>query len=116
MKVLIADDDSIVRRSLARALSRQSFHVVEACDGEEALKFWKESNFNAVILDVLMPKLNGIEVFENRPRSSQAKVVFISAFSGDEVSEETVGQMGDLFIKKPFENIFNVIEQIEKIL
>lgn len=116
MKFLIIDDEALVRRSLARALKAQGHDVVEAVDGNEGLKLWKESQPDLVFLDVLMPGMTGLEVLKNIGSDKNCKVILMSAFSGEH-NMETAQQTGaDLFLTKPFEDIFSVVDKAKELL
>jgi DNA-binding response OmpR family regulator len=115
MKVLVIDDEPLVRRSLGRALKTQAHEVLEAVDGASGLKMWRESNPDLVFLDVLMPGLSGPQVLQELDPQLKArtKIVLISAFSGEH-SPETAQRLGaDCFIPKPFEDIFAVVKLVE---
>ena len=62
VRVLVVDDEPAVRHALERALRLESYDVALAADGEEALDALAESPADAVILDVAMPRLDGLEV------------------------------------------------------
>lgn len=113
MTVLVIDDEPLVRRALRRAAEARGHHVIEAVDGEQGLTLWQQSQPQIVFLDVLMPRLSGPEVLKKIAGTHQSKVVLISAYSG-EYNLETAKCLGaDLFIPKPFDNIFSVIEMAE---
>jgi CheY-like chemotaxis protein len=113
VKVLVVDDESLVRRSLARALKSRGHEVVEAVDGNEGLRLWQETQPDLIFLDVLMPGLTGPQVLSEMGESKSGRVVLISAFTGEH-NMETALQMGaDLFIPKPFEDIFSVVQMAE---
>jgi DNA-binding NarL/FixJ family response regulator len=86
LRVLLADDHSIVRRGLRSLIETQpDLQVVaEAGDGLEALRLCEEHQPDAVILDVAMPKLNGIEVAERVQKLSRAPSVLILSMHADE--------------------------------
>lgn len=116
MKVLIVDDEVLVRRSLGRALKGKGFEVMEAVDGTEGLQAWKTWQPDLVFLDVLMPGLTGPEVLKEVGSDSKAKVILMSAFSGEH-NMQTAQQMGaDLFVPKPFEDIFAIVKMAEDLL
>ncbi len=116
MKVLIVDDEVLVRRSLGRALKGKGFEVMEAVDGTEGLQAWKTWQPDLVFLDVLMPGLTGPEVLKEVGSDSKAKVILMSAFSGEH-NMQTAQQMGaDLFVPKPFEDIFAIVQMAEDLL
>ncbi|MGZ3772825.1 MAG: response regulator [Pseudobdellovibrionaceae bacterium] len=113
MKVLIVDDESLVRRSLSRALKSRGYEVLEASNGNEGLEIWKSWQPDLVFLDVLMPGMTGPEVLKEINGHTQAKVVLMSAFSGEH-NIQTAQQMGaHLFVPKPFEDIFAVVKMAE---
>lgn len=115
MKVLIVDDETLVRRSLSRALKSKGHDVVEATNGLEGLKLWKEIQPDLIFLDVLMPGLTGPEVLKEMGATSSAKVILMSAFSGEH-NMQTAQQMGaNLFVPKPFEDIFAVVTLAEEL-
>lgn len=116
MKVLVVDDEALVRRSLSRALRAKGHEVTEALDGNEGLEQWRKLQPDLVFLDVLMPGLNGPEVLREMGQQRTGKVVLMSAFAGEH-NMETALQMGaDLFVPKPFEDIFAVVKMAEDLL
>lgn len=113
MKILVIDDEALVRRSLSRALKSRGHEVLEAADGNEGLRLWQESSPDLIFLDVLMPGLTGPQVLKEIGSAKKGRVVLISAFSGEH-NMETALQMGaDLFVPKPFEDIFAVVQLAE---
>lgn len=115
MKILIIDDESLVRRSLRRAAESRGHQVEEAVDGKEGLERWTPFQPDLVFLDILMPVMSGPEVLKQIQGQNSAKIILISAFSG-EYDLKTAQNMGaDLFVPKPFENIFEIIELAEKL-
>lgn len=110
MKVLIIDDEALVRRSLRRAFESADFSVAEAEDGEKGLKLWRQETPSLVILDVLMPGLTGPQVLKEIGSEHKAKVILISAYSGEYDLNKAQIMGADLFISKPFQNIFDVVK------
>lgn len=116
MRILIVDDEALVRRSLSRALKSKGHEVIEAENGTEGLLLWRSSSPDLVFLDVLMPGLTGPEVLKEMGSANSAKVILISAFSGEH-NMQTAQHMGaSLFIPKPFEDIFAVVKMAEDLL
>lgn len=116
MRILIIDDETLVRRSLGRALKMNGHEVLEAENGTEGLAVWKSSDPDLVFLDVLMPGMTGPEVLKAMGTNFTAKVILISAFSGEH-NMQTAQQMGaSLFIPKPFEDIFAVVKMAEDLI
>lgn len=113
MKILIVDDEPLVRKSLGRACRSRGHDVVEAIDGIEGQTKWHSERPDLVFLDVLMPGLSGPELLKEMGSDRTGKVVLMSAYSGEH-NIETAQQMGaDLFIPKPFEDIFAVVKKAE---
>lgn len=117
MKILIVDDEPLVRKSLGRACMARKHEVFEAVDGNEGLARWLELSPDLVFLDVLMPGLSGPEVLQEFVKKtgarSRATVILMSAYSGEH-NLETARQLGaDLFIPKPFDDIFAVVARAE---
>ncbi len=110
MKVLIVDDESIVRLSLRRVFEKAGFLVVEAKDGIEGLRVWEEEKPHIVLLDVLMPGLTGPNLLKERQGKRDAKVILMSAYSGEYDLNKAQALGADLFIPKPFDDIFQVVE------
>ena len=116
MKVLVVDDEALVRRSLGRALRAKEHQVFEAQNGLDGLNLWRQENPDLIFLDVLMPGMTGPEVLREMNGKSSAKVILMSAFSGEH-NMETARQMGaDIFIPKPFEDIFAIVKTAEDLL
>lgn len=115
MKILIVDDEPLVRRSLGRALRSRSHEIFEAADGPSGLEAWRSADPDLVFLDVLMPGLTGPQVLEEMGKPRRAKVILMSAFSGEHNVENAAAQGADLFLPKPFEDIFEVVRLAEEL-
>ena len=103
MKVLVADDDRSLRHALAAILERASYQVVCAEDGECALRLFNEERPDAVILDIMMPKLDGFQVCERiRQRDASTPILALSA-KGDFVDKRLGFSFGvNEYLTKPF--------------
>lgn len=115
MKILIVDDEPLVRRSIMRAATSRGHQVIEAPDGESGLKMWRSESPDLVFLDVLMPGLTGPQVLNEMGPAFEAKVILISAYTGEYNVDAAKNLGADLFIPKPFHNIFEIIETAEKL-
>ena len=103
LKILVVDDESRMRKLVRDFLVRQDFDVIEAGDGEEALDlFYKDKSIALIILDVMMPKMNGWEVCREVRETSKVPIIMLTAKS--EESDELMGfDLGvDEYIAKPF--------------
>jgi CheY-like chemotaxis protein len=116
LRVLVVDDEPLVRRSLTRALKSKGHEVTEASNGHEGLEAWKTFCPDLVFLDVLMPGLSGPQVLKEIGPQNQAKIVLMSAFSGEH-NMQTAQHMGaNIFVPKPFEDIFAVVKLAEDLV
>lgn len=103
LKVLVVDDEKRMRKLVSDFLVRQDYQVLEAADGEEALDcFYENRDIALLILDVMMPKMNGWDVCREIRQSSKVPIIMLTA-RGDE-SDELMGfELGvDEYISKPF--------------
>ena len=103
VKVLMVDDEARMRKLVKDFLAIKGYKVIEAEDGEQAVDiFFKEKDIGLVILDVMMPKMDGWEVCRTLRRYSQVPIIMLTARS--EERDELLGfELGvDEYISKPF--------------
>lgn len=115
-RLLLVDDDLDIRESVTLLLE-ESYEVTTAEDGAVALELMKEQRFDAVVLDLMMPVLNGTQVLEElRRRGSQVPVIVISAHQELDMSQEKYRQLGAFAtLRKPFP-ISELEKRLEKAL
>ena len=103
IKILIVDDESRMRKLVHDFLAREGYEVVEAADGEEALDiFYSDKEISLIVLDVMMPKINGWEVCREIRKISKLPIIMLTA-KGDESDELNGFEIGaDEYISKPF--------------
>ena len=101
-KVLVVEDEDNLRRIIASYLRQEGFSVVEAADGQEALDLFADGEYSLVLLDLMLPKINGYEVCTDIRRYSNVPVVILTARDGelDELKGFNCG--ADEYIAKPF--------------
>ncbi|NPV59165.1 MAG: response regulator transcription factor [Actinobacteria bacterium] len=101
-KILVADDDPHIRRLIAELLAAEGYQVLLAEDGEEAMELCRDERPDLVILDIIMPKMDGMEVCRRLRDETAAPIVFLTAKDDitDLVSGLAIG--GDDYITKPF--------------
>lgn len=102
-KVLVVDDESRMRKLVKDFLVKKDFEVLEAADGEQAIEvFFADKNIDLVILDVMMPKMDGWEVCKEIRQYSKVPIIMLTAKS-DERDELLGFELGvDEYISKPF--------------
>lgn len=100
--VLICDDKEAVHESLTRFLNDEGIHVISVYDGEAVLSEWKRHEIDLIILDIMLPNMNGTEVCRTIRRESEVPIIFLSARS--EEIDRIVGLElgGDDYVTKPF--------------
>ena len=100
--ILVVDDESDIREVVRYALSREGFRVVEAKDGLDGLEKASESDPAVVILDITMPRMNGIDFCLKLRQTSSTPIIFLSSKDDeqDRILGLTIG--GDDYVSKPF--------------
>ena len=88
--LLIVDDNDMNRGLLSRRLERHGFETMEAADGEQGLKLLGDHSFDLVLLDIMMPGINGIEVLKTIRRTHSAAVLPVIMVTGRDHSEDMV--------------------------
>ena len=104
-RVLLADDDAALRRLIGTTLGTDDFELLQAVDGEEALRIARNERPELVLLDVNMPKLDGFEVcrhLKSEPETSAIKVVMLTARATDVDRIRGREAGADDYFSKPF--------------
>lgn len=103
LKILVVDDEQRMRKLVRDFLVKQNFEVMEACDGEEAVDlFYANKDIALIILDVMMPKMDGWQVCREIRKYSQVPIIMLTAKS-DEKDELQGFDLGvDEYVSKPF--------------
>jgi DNA-binding response OmpR family regulator len=101
-RILLVDDEQAVQTLLTYPLRKEGYEVVPALDGQEALDRFAEQRFDLVVLDIMLPKLDGIEVCRRLRTRSQVPIIMLTA-KGDEIDKVVGLEVGaDDYITKPF--------------
>ena len=100
--ILVVDDETSIRQILETRLSIRGYKVILASNGEEALYMFKKESPNLVILDIMLPKIDGYEVCSEIRKKSQVPIIMLTAL-GD-ISDRVMGlELGaDDYVMKPF--------------
>jgi DNA-binding response OmpR family regulator len=105
MKILVAEDSSTVRRLIAARLTADGYEVVEATDGEEALILAQHAQPDLVVLDKVMPKLDGFEVVRLMREDPATRTMPIVMLTERTSEEDVLGGLNlgvDEYMPKPF--------------
>jgi len=101
-RILLVDDEQAVQTLLTYPLRKEGYEVVPALDGQQALDRFAEQRFDLVVLDIMLPKLDGIEVCRRLRTRSQVPIIMLTA-KGDEIDKVVGLEVGaDDYITKPF--------------
>ncbi|MCH7397313.1 response regulator [Belliella sp. DSM 107340] len=104
-KILIVDDEPNILLSLEYLFKKEGFKVFIARDGEEALDLISEIEPELVLLDIMMPKVDGYEVCKHiKEQHTKIKVVFLTAKSKQQDIQKGLDLGADLYLTKPFGN------------
>jgi DNA-binding response OmpR family regulator len=101
-RILLVDDEQAIQTMLSYPLQKEGYDVVRASDGEEALERFGEQQFDLVVLDVMMPKLDGLEVCRRLRATSSVPIIMLTA-RAEEIDKVLGLELGaDDYITKPF--------------
>lgn len=114
-RVLVVDDEKLIVKGIRFSLEQDNYQVDCAYDGEEALELAKTNTYDIVLLDVMLPKLNGFEVCQQIREFSNVPIIMLTA-KGDDMDKILGLEYGaDDYITKPF-NILEVKARIKAIM
>ncbi len=114
-RVLVVDDEKLIVKGIRFSLEQDGMEVDCAYDGEEALEYAKQNTYDMVLLDIMLPKLNGYEVCQQIREFSDVPVIMLTA-KGDDMDKILGLEYGaDDYITKPF-NILEVKARIKAIM
>jgi len=101
-RILLVDDEQSIQTLLSYPLRKDGYHVTSAIDGREALQRFEEGRFDLVILDLMLPRLDGVEVCRQLRTRSQVPIIMLTA-KGSETDKVAGLEVGaDDYITKPF--------------
>lgn len=116
-KILIVDDEPNIVMSLEYTFKKNNFEVFIARDGQEALDILKNALPDIIILDVMMPNVDGyntLEQIKNDPRLKHTKVIFLSAKNKEKDIEKGLALGANLYMTKPF-SVKKLVEQVNEL-
>ena len=101
MKILIVEDDKIIREGISEYLSEFGYIIIEAKDGREALSKFN-NDINLIILDIQIPYVNGLDVLKEIRKKSKLPILILTAFSDEEYKIDAFTNFADGYVEKPF--------------
>ena len=117
-KILIVDDEPNIVMALEYTFKKNSFEVFIARDGQEALDILKKRLPDVIILDVMMPMVDGyatLEQIKNDKRLQHCKVIFLSAKNKEKDIEKGLSMGANLYVTKPF-SIKKLVDQVHELI
>ncbi|HOF95212.1 MAG TPA: response regulator transcription factor [Clostridia bacterium] len=115
IRILLVDDEPLILKGLRFSLQQEGYEIDQAADGEEALEKIRENAYDLVLLDVMLPKLSGIEVCQQVRETSDVPIIMLTA-KGEDMDKILGLEFGaDDYMTKPF-NILEVKARIKSIL
>ena len=112
MKILLVEDDIEISTMLKNFLITENFEVITALDGESACEKFFSDSFSLVLLDLMIPKMNGIEVMSKIREHNTVPIIIISAKDTDSDKTLGLGLGADDYITKPF-SVTEVLARIK---
>jgi two-component system cell cycle response regulator CpdR len=115
-RILLAEDDDSMRTFLARALERAGYDVVAYDNGAEAFARLKEEPFTLLLTDIVMPRMDGIELARRASElDPDLKIMFITGFAAVTLNSETRPPKDARVLSKPF-HLKDLVREIDKLL
>ncbi|MFY7741333.1 MAG: response regulator transcription factor [Flavobacterium sp.] len=117
-KILLVDDEPNIIMSLEYTFKKQNFEVFIARDGQEALDILKNEQPDLIILDIMMPNVDGYATIESVKKNEKlvnCKVIFLSAKNKESDIEKGMQLGADAYMTKPF-SIKKLVEQVNELL
>ena len=102
MNILIVEDEDMIREGISDYLTDCGYETIQAADGLEALEQFSNHQVALILLDIQMPKLNGLEVLSEIRKSSQVPVLMLTAFQDEEYKMSAFAALADGYLEKPF--------------
>lgn len=104
IRILVVDDEPDIRNVLRLLLTSRGYSVEEAANGREALEQVQKNAYDLIILDIMMPEMNGVDACAALREISSAPVLFLTAKDQDADKQEAFHSGGDDYLVKPFSN------------
>ncbi|AVV58304.1 DNA-binding response regulator [Paenibacillus glucanolyticus] len=104
-RILLVEDDHDIHQLIESQLQQDHYHVDSARDGEEAVALFHSGKFDLILLDLMLPKINGMDLLRHFRESSKVPVLIISAKGSDLDKAMGLGFGADDYISKPFSMI-----------
>jgi CheY-like chemotaxis protein len=118
-KILLAEDDRFLRKAAEATLRRHGFTVLAAADGEEALRLARDEAPDLILLDLIMPKLQGFEVLrvlKEDPATSPIPVIVLSNLGQDSDIQQAIDTGAGAYLVKAHLSLEELVKRVEEAL
>lgn len=102
MNILIVEDEIMIQEGVSEFLREQGYEVYCASDGLEGIEKFRQNHIQLVILDIMLPKMNGIEVLREIRRTSEVPILMLTAMGDEGTQVQSFDELADDYICKPF--------------
>ena len=118
-RIVVADDDRMFRKVAETTLRRQGYEVTTASDGEEALQLIRSERPDMIVLDLIMPKLQGFDVLQTLkqdPLTSAIPVIVLSSLTQEQDKQEALDLGAVAYFNKTTFSMSELVKQVESTL
>ncbi len=116
MRILLAEDDDSLRGFLERALVKAGYDVIAFCNGQEAYDRLKEEPFTLLLTDIVMPRMDGIELARRASElDPELKIMFITGFAAVTLNTDTSPFKDTRVLSKPF-HLKDLVREVDRLL
>ncbi|MCM1180973.1 MAG: response regulator transcription factor [Clostridium sp.] len=114
-KILIIEDEEAIQKILYEPLTFAGYKVITASDGLEGINTFHEQHFDLILLDIMLPKIDGYTVCEMIRQESQIPIILLTALDSEDAQIKGFDKLADDYITKPF-SIRLVLKRVESLL
>lgn len=118
--ILLVEDDFYIRDIYCTALESRGFNVITAVDGKQAIKTFGDHEVDMVLLDIMLPQVNGVQVLKHIRQATKHRhhtpVVIFTNVEDDDINEQVRALKPEIFLIKSAIKIRNLVDQIERML
>ncbi|MCM1234828.1 MAG: response regulator transcription factor [Ruminococcus flavefaciens] len=114
-KILIIEDEAAIQKILSEPLRFAGYEVITASDGLEGINAFHQQGFDLILLDIMLPKIDGYTVCEMIRQESQIPIILLTALDTEDAQVKGFDKLADDYITKPF-SVTLVLKRVEELL